>query len=184
MSICGSYGYIPPEVALEEPYNETCDVYSFAVVLWEMLALKPAFGSYKNDQDFIRHVFYAPFKRPLLKTNWPTTLQVLLHSSWHPTPARRPSMKHVEDCLKKEQLLLTAQRRGNEDEEEAITNHHRRRSTFVFQWNSESSLRNRLYSMSTTTTTTTRGGDQNQRLVSSTIVSMERQESDGSLITP
>jgi serine/threonine protein kinase len=28
-----------PEVGMEKPYNELCDVYSFGVLLWEMMAL-------------------------------------------------------------------------------------------------------------------------------------------------
>lgn len=32
-----------PEVALGRPYNELCDVYSFAIVCWEMMALSKPF---------------------------------------------------------------------------------------------------------------------------------------------
>lgn len=33
-----------PEVALEKPYNELCDVYSFSMVFWEMMALTKPYG--------------------------------------------------------------------------------------------------------------------------------------------
>jgi serine/threonine protein kinase len=34
-----------PEVAMEEPYNELCDVYSFSIVFWEMMALAKPYGN-------------------------------------------------------------------------------------------------------------------------------------------
>ena len=36
----GSLRYQAPEVALGLPYNESCDVYSFSIVLWEILVMK------------------------------------------------------------------------------------------------------------------------------------------------
>mmetsp|Transcript_22667 Transcript_22667/g.36701 ORF Transcript_22667/g.36701 Transcript_22667/m.36701 type:complete len:445 (+) Transcript_22667:1770-3104(+) len=38
-AMCGSPRYMAPEVGMEEPYNELCDVYSFGVLFWEMMAL-------------------------------------------------------------------------------------------------------------------------------------------------
>ncbi|CAE7533552.1 HT1 [Symbiodinium microadriaticum] len=32
----GSLRYMAPEVALRKPYNEKADVYSFAILLWQM----------------------------------------------------------------------------------------------------------------------------------------------------
>ena len=41
----GSVRYMAPEVSLGEPYNQAVDVYSFSMVLWEMLHMKkPYFG--------------------------------------------------------------------------------------------------------------------------------------------
>ena len=36
----GSLRYMAPEVARQTPYNETCDVYSMALVLWEVCSLE------------------------------------------------------------------------------------------------------------------------------------------------
>mmetsp|Transcript_13158 Transcript_13158/g.32113 ORF Transcript_13158/g.32113 Transcript_13158/m.32113 type:complete len:160 (-) Transcript_13158:170-649(-) len=42
--MCGSPRYMAPEVATEEAYNELCDVYSFGIVAWEMMAMEKPFG--------------------------------------------------------------------------------------------------------------------------------------------
>jgi serine/threonine protein kinase len=36
----GSPRYMAPEVANAKPYNATCDSYSFAILLWEMVSLQ------------------------------------------------------------------------------------------------------------------------------------------------
>ncbi len=43
--MCGSPRYMAPEVALEEPYNELCDVFSFSIVFWEMMTLSKPYGN-------------------------------------------------------------------------------------------------------------------------------------------
>lgn len=44
-SMCGSPRYMAPEVGTEEAYNELCDVYSFGVLFWEMMALTKPYGT-------------------------------------------------------------------------------------------------------------------------------------------
>jgi serine/threonine protein kinase len=43
----GSLRYMAPEVALNKPYNEKCDLYSFGVLLWQMVMI-----------DSIKHVHH------------------------------------------------------------------------------------------------------------------------------
>jgi len=40
MSSVGTFEYMPPEIIRNEPYNEKVDVYSFGVLVWEMLTRK------------------------------------------------------------------------------------------------------------------------------------------------
>jgi len=108
MSICGSYRYMAPEVALMEPYNETCDVYSLAIVLWEMLTLRYAYEKYTNDSDMMRHVYCEPYKRPFIKDTWPTSLQDIFNQSWHPSLQSRPSVQEVEKCLKAQLIEISS----------------------------------------------------------------------------
>lgn len=41
--------YMPPEVARSLPANETADVYSFALVMWEMVSLELPFHFHGTD---------------------------------------------------------------------------------------------------------------------------------------
>lgn len=40
----GSLRYMAPEVALGKPYNLKVDVFSFGILLWQMLSLKTPFA--------------------------------------------------------------------------------------------------------------------------------------------
>jgi serine/threonine protein kinase len=53
---CGSVPYMAPEVVLKTPYNEKCDVFSFGILLHEILALKPAFPYAKKGHEFVTKV--------------------------------------------------------------------------------------------------------------------------------
>ena len=64
-AMCGSPRYMAPEVGMEEPYNELCDVYSFGILFWEMMTLSKPYD--KSDMvDLIENVWKADetAKRP------------------------------------------------------------------------------------------------------------------------
>ena len=52
MSGAGTPRYTAPEVIFDEPYNLKADVYSFSVILWEMMCLKQPFAKYKYRNEF------------------------------------------------------------------------------------------------------------------------------------
>ena len=120
----GSPRYMAPEVGLEQPYNGTCDSYSFAIMLWEMLALHAPYELYTIRN--LKTKVWQGGKRPGLKEEWPVSLKLLLKHSWDESIADRLSMEQVEENLRKE----AARCRGGD---EAGFEHQRRRSTFVFR---------------------------------------------------
>ena len=60
----GSYRYMAPEVFRHEPYNEKCDVYSFAMICYYLLRLKPPFYN-MNGIDAARSAALE-YQRPSL----------------------------------------------------------------------------------------------------------------------
>jgi serine/threonine protein kinase len=113
------------EVALDQPYNESCDTYSFCMLLWEILALKTPFVMC-TPKIFKERIWRPPYKRPLVDLKWPKSIHILLQRGWSGNPKERHSMSHVAEILRKE---VVACRDGNEHG----LDHLERRSTFVFE---------------------------------------------------
>ena len=112
------------EVGLEKPYNHTCDSYSFAIMLWEMIAMRPPFEVY--GMKSLRTKVWEGGKRPGIPEDWPVSMKLCLKRSWDEDLHRRGSMKDIAGMLRKECVRC----RGGDD---AGLEHNRRRSTFVFR---------------------------------------------------
>ena len=96
----GSRRFMAPEVALGEPYNLSADIYSFAILLWELVALDKAFG--KLSQDDHKELVIKQNERPPLKKEWTSAVQYLLQSCWKRDPLHRVSSKELYRLLKQE----------------------------------------------------------------------------------
>ena len=99
MSGCGTRRYMAPEVALNCPYNLKADVYSFSIVLHEMMSLQKPYEMYNSEVH--QYLVCEGGKRPEIDVNWPKQLQDLLRSSWASSPSDRPSMEQLCDQLER-----------------------------------------------------------------------------------
>ncbi|EFJ45977.1 hypothetical protein VOLCADRAFT_93738 [Volvox carteri f. nagariensis] len=102
----------PPEVFLHQPYNEKCDVFSFGVLMYELLNREVLLYSYTNTvrgarlkiataKDFARMVasgFRPPRPSRLSAAQWS-----LVCRCWHHDPCERPP---AEELLRELQELL------------------------------------------------------------------------------
>ena len=77
---CGSLRYMAPEVADSKPYNHKVDVYSFAIILWEMMAFEKPFDGMTRDEFYQKVVHDG--ERPPLNKKWPENLVELMTSCW------------------------------------------------------------------------------------------------------
>jgi serine/threonine protein kinase len=121
----GSPRYMAPEIANSKPYNATCDVYSFAILFWEMLALKLPYEMYTN-KSLIEHVYNGRCSRPTINPTWPSAIKVLLQRAWAQDWKERPPMEQVTAMLKTEAARVR-------DGDDSGLEHMRRRSTHVFR---------------------------------------------------
>ncbi|MFS7902752.1 putative dual-specificity kinase TKL-Pl-4 family [Helianthus anomalus] len=87
----GTRGYMAPEVLSKKPYGFKCDVYSFAICLWEIYCCEMA---YTYDLDNIPVEIYKEM-RPSIPVNCPRSLARLMQSCWDTDSRRRPEMKDV-----------------------------------------------------------------------------------------
>eukprot|EP01038_Epipyxis_sp_PR26KG_P013717 gene13717-18399_t len=96
--VTGSYPYMAPEVACNEPYNESVDVYSFGVVVHQMLTDKIPFEGSKKSQFKCKSFIIK--NRPKIKNHWPNSLKELLESCLHENPSKRLNFNQIVNRLK------------------------------------------------------------------------------------
>jgi mitogen-activated protein kinase kinase kinase 7 len=83
-----------PEVFRSKRYNEKCDVYSWSIILWEVLARELPF----HFADSVEQIQWAVHssKRPPLLSECPQVIEELMTKCWANEPSVRPSMADVE----------------------------------------------------------------------------------------
>jgi len=109
-AMTGAVRYMAPEVAAGQPYNSGCDVYSWSMVMWYMLALEPPFGMYSEDMILDRVCRNG--SRPAVFTRWNDSMGNLLRASWDPNPHVRPSCLEIALVLTQELLACDGARDG------------------------------------------------------------------------
>lgn len=120
----GSRRYMSPEVSLSEPYGLSADMYSFSILLWELLTLEKAFGRLSVDEHrnrvilgterpSVRHAqsaFLNDVSENSLQSDsespnnssdgWSKDLILVLEGCWRRDPLSRPSSKDIHMELK------------------------------------------------------------------------------------
>jgi hypothetical protein len=112
------------EVWLGKRYNAACDVYSFTLLLWQILALRQPFSEIVGEEAFIETVVKNNARPPLKKT-WRDTLRKVISDCWSQDMNDRMTMAQVKQQLEREVVRL---RQGDA----TGLDHGRRRSTFIY----------------------------------------------------
>ncbi|KAN0042573.1 hypothetical protein ACTA71_011381 [Dictyostelium dimigraforme] len=100
----GTSCYMSPELFKGNGYDETCDVYAFGIVLWEIIARKEP---YENINSWSIPVMVAKGERPTIPADCPSEYSKLIKACWADKPKKRPSFKEICDSLKKLSESLT-----------------------------------------------------------------------------
>jgi len=93
----GSIRYMAPEIARGERYNLKADVFSFSILLYEVLNLDKVWNG--QTPDDIRTKVALRKQRPLPSMFWPAGLRDLLKSTWSDVPSARLPMIQVHSAL-------------------------------------------------------------------------------------
>jgi len=92
-NLAGTPRYMAPEAYRDEKCTEKIDIYSLAMMIWEMLTSQlPWDGS--NFQD-VRNAVANLAKRPPLPADIPSGLSSLVTDCWHALPEKRPAAAEV-----------------------------------------------------------------------------------------
>jgi serine/threonine protein kinase len=99
-ALTGAIRYMSPEVGTGKSYNLAADVYSWAMLMWFILALEPPFGHY--TEKMIMDRAWTRGYRPVVFRRWTKNIQDLMRSAWEQDPSSRPSFLDVTLSLKQE----------------------------------------------------------------------------------
>lgn len=120
----GSPRYMAPEVANGNAYSYSCDIYSFSILLWEILSLKTPFELY-TSKTMKSRVWNGEKKRPVMSPKiFNKNMELLVKRGWNHNPTERNTMNQVVLGLRNEAVRV----RGGKD---SGLEHNRRRSTYV-----------------------------------------------------
>ncbi|KAK6058843.1 kinase domain protein [Cooperia oncophora] len=100
MSFCGTVSWMAPEVIKKQPCCEKVDVYSYGVVLWELVTREQPYKNI-NQMAIIYGVGSNNLSLPI-PDSAPDGLKMLMRQCWSATPRNRPSFTQ---CLKYMDIL-------------------------------------------------------------------------------
>ena len=94
----GSRRYMAPEVALDQPYSTSADVYSFGLIIFEISCLETPY----KDMDANIHMKKVVQKgvRPKVTSPLPQSLQDLMNQCWHADPRKRPVLEDAATVIR------------------------------------------------------------------------------------
>lgn len=98
--VAGSICYMAPEIMLEEGTFFASDVYSFAIVLWEICTLQIPLEDFEDMEEVQRRVAQGNW-RPNTSRIPSKTLRNLIKSCWNRDYKARPQFAEIEKELHK-----------------------------------------------------------------------------------
>ncbi|XP_013405886.2 probable serine/threonine-protein kinase drkD [Lingula anatina] len=88
--------WMAPELLSNHDVTTKADVYSYGIVLWEMLTRQIPYDGLSMYQVLER---VRSNQRPSLPPSCPESLSSLISKCWHQTPGKRPHFKDILDML-------------------------------------------------------------------------------------
>lgn len=104
----GTSRYMAVEVIRKHPYNVKVDVFSYSILLWELMALCKPYDGLVGQQ--VKECVSVFGERPAIPRTWPTNLRRILRRGWTESIVDRPHIGEVKDVLAK---LLEASGKPN-----------------------------------------------------------------------
>ncbi|XP_013180092.1 PREDICTED: mitogen-activated protein kinase kinase kinase 7-like [Papilio xuthus] len=93
----GSAAWMAPEVFEGSSYTEKCDVFSWGIILWEVLSRRKPFEEGGSAFRIMWAVHTG--QRPNLIEGCPEPIEQLMTQCWDKVPAERPSMAKVVEIM-------------------------------------------------------------------------------------
>ncbi|PKA64616.1 Serine/threonine-protein kinase HT1 [Apostasia shenzhenica] len=101
----GTYRWMAPEMIKHKRYGRKVDVYSFGLLLWEMVTGTVPF----EDMTPIQAAFAVVNKnmRPIIPSDCPVALRALIEQCWSSLPEKRPEFSEIVKVLEHSLFYLS-----------------------------------------------------------------------------
>ncbi|CAD8183086.1 unnamed protein product [Paramecium octaurelia] len=99
----GTFHWMAPEVFQNFPYTIKADVYSYAIVLWEICCRETPYKQLSTNLPAIMKLVTVDHGRPdlnLIQLGCPSFLKDLKIKCWDKDPNKRPSFKEITQYLR------------------------------------------------------------------------------------
>src|ERR1044072_3489470 len=93
----GIISYMAPEIWRGKKYTTASDIYSFGMIMWELMTGRRPFWDHKDDHDLM--VGIVGGLRPPIVTNAPKGYIKLMQKCWHSDPDERPSANDMYEKM-------------------------------------------------------------------------------------
>ncbi|POG59840.1 kinase-like domain-containing protein, partial [Rhizophagus irregularis DAOM 181602=DAOM 197198] len=103
ISIYGNLPYIAPEVIIGREQTYKSDVYSIAMLMWEISSGQPPFNNYEHDYDLAMNIVNGI--RPKIVPGTPLEYKNLMKQCWDADPSKRPDIITLRDKIREINLL-------------------------------------------------------------------------------
>ncbi|TNM94563.1 mitogen-activated protein kinase kinase kinase 7 isoform X2 [Takifugu flavidus] len=90
----GSAAWMAPEVFEGNNYSEKCDVFSWGIILWEVITRSKPFDEIGGPAFRIMWAVHNGTRPPLIK-DLPKPIESLMTRCWSKDPSQRPSMEEI-----------------------------------------------------------------------------------------
>ena len=100
----GTYAYSSPEVLIRNEYSQKSDVYSFALIVYEIMTCEEL---YKDFNPFKLMTAVPAGYRPEFKVPVPASYKKLIKKCWLQDEAKRPTFDEIVNLLKTDHGFIT-----------------------------------------------------------------------------
>ncbi|KAG8375865.1 hypothetical protein BUALT_Bualt09G0003500 [Buddleja alternifolia] len=103
--------YVAPEIYKDEIFNRSVDVYSFGLMLYEMMEGSPPFSSKSPDE--VAKLICLEGKRPTFKSKskaFPIEIKELIEECWHPDCVVRPTFSEI--IVRLDKIVMNCTKNG------------------------------------------------------------------------
>ncbi|POG62163.1 kinase-like domain-containing protein [Rhizophagus irregularis DAOM 181602=DAOM 197198] len=101
-SIYGNLSYIAPEVIVGREYTFASDIYSIAILMWEISSGQLPFINYEHENDIVMNIINGI--RPKIVPGTPLEYRNLMKECWDADPLKRPDAAALCNKIQKNNL--------------------------------------------------------------------------------